>query len=316
VFLINVPVGVAALAAARHVLAARAGAAGTAAGAEGTAAGAARRLDLRGAALAVAGLAALVYGISRTGWGPGRVGPLAAAAVLLAAFMLAEQRTERRGESPLVPLRVFRSRSLTFGGLTLLAATGTQVGVVLLSSLFLQSVQGASAVRAGLEFLPPVVVTGLGAGLAAHLMRRAGSRVLAVAGFALMAAGAFWLSRAGAGSGYWSELLPGLTLLGAGSGLAFPSAQVTGLSKVSAAESGLASGLLTTMHEIGAALGASIFPAVAAGVSRFALHGAGFALGYRHALLVAAATALTLAVLAAAALPSARPGPGTRVGIH
>jgi EmrB/QacA subfamily drug resistance transporter len=316
VFLINVPVGVAALAAARHVLAARAGAAGTAAGAEGTAAGAARRLDLRGAALAVAGLAALVYGISRTGWGPGRVGPLAAAAVLLAAFMLAEQRTERRGESPLVPLRVFRSRSLTFGGLTLLAATGTQVGVVLLSSLFLQSVQGASAVRAGLEFLPPVVVTGLGAGLAAHLMRRAGSRVLAVAGFALMAAGAFWLSRAGAGSGYWSELLPGLTLLGAGSGLAFPSAQVTGLSKVSAAESGLASGLLTTMHEIGAALGASIFPAVAAGVSGFALHGAGFALGYRHALLVAAATALTLAVLAAAALPSARPGPGTRVGIH
>ncbi len=310
VFLINVPVGVVALAAAWHVLATRAGSAG----ARGH--GGAGRLDLRGTVLAVGGLAALVYGISRSGWGLGRTGPLAAAVVLLAAFALAEYRAERGGGSPLVPLRVFRSRSLTFGGLALLAATGTQVGVVLLSSLFLQGVLGASAVRAGVEFLPPVIITGLGAGLAAHLMRKAGSRVLAVAGFALMAAGALWLSRATAGSGYWPGLLPGLALLGAGSGLAFPSAQVTGLSKVGAQESGLASGLLTTMHEIGAALGAAIFPAIAAGVSGFALHGAGFAAGYRHALLVAAAVAVALAVLAAVALPSARPQPGTTVGMH
>jgi hypothetical protein len=282
----------------------------------GGAYGTAGRLDLRGAVLAVGGLAALVYGISRSGWGAGRVGPLGAAAALLAAFALAEYRTERGGGSPLVPLRVFRSRPLTFGGLALLAATGTQVGVVLLSSLFLQGVLGASPVRAGVEFLPPVVLTGLGAGLAAHLMRKAGSRVLAVAGFALMAAGAFWLSRATAGSGYWSGLLPGLMLLGAGSGMAFPAAQVTGLSKVGDEDTGLASGLLTTMHEVGAALGAAIFPAIAAGVTGFALRGAGFALGYRHALLVAGATALTLAVLAAVALPSARPQPGTRVGIH
>jgi EmrB/QacA subfamily drug resistance transporter len=306
VFLINVPVGVVALAAARHVLPRRAGASGGAAG----------RLDLRGAVLAVAGLVALDYGISRSGWGPVRVSSLAAAVALLAAFALAEYRAERGGGSPLVPLRVFRSRSLTFGGLALLGATGTQVGVVLLSSLFLQGVLGASAVRAGVEFLPPVVLTGLGAGLAAHLMRKAGSRVLAVAGFALMAAGAFWLSRATAGSGYWSGLLPGLLLLGAGSGMAFPSAQVTGLSKVGAEVTGLASGLLTTMHEIGAALGAVTFPAIAAGVSGFALHGAGFALGYRHALLVAGVVALALAALAAVALPSTRPEPGTRVGIH
>jgi predicted MFS family arabinose efflux permease len=245
-----------------------------------------------------------------------RISSLAASVALLAAFALAEYRAERGGGSPLVRLRVFRSRSLTVGGLALLGATGTQVGVVLLSSLFLQGVLGASAVRAGVEFLPPVVLTGLGAGLAAHLLRKAGSRVLAVAGFALMAAGAFWLSRATAGSGYWSGLLPGLLLLGGGSGMAFPSAQVTGLSKVGAEVTGLASGLLTTMHEIGAALGAAIFPAIAAGVSGFALGGAGFALGYRHALLVAAVVALALAALAAVALPSARPGPGTRVGIH
>jgi len=329
VFLINVPVGVVALAAAWHVLATPAGPAGAYGGAgrggaarggaargAGGASGAAGRLDLRGAALAVAGLAALDYGISRSGWGAARISSLAAAVALLAAFAVAEYRAGRGGGSPLVPLRVFRSRSLTVGGLALLGATGTQVGVVLLSSLFLQDVLGASAVRTGVEFLPPVVLTGLGAGLAAHLMRKAGSRVLAVAGFALMAAGAFWLSRATAGSGYWSGLLPGLLLLGAGSGLAFPSAQVTGLSKVGAEVTGLASGLLTTMHEIGAALGAAIFPAIAAGVSGFALGGPGFALGYRQALLVAGTVALAMAALAAVALPSARPVPGTRVGIH
>jgi MFS family permease len=334
VFLINVPVGVVALAAIRHVLATPAGPAGAYGGAgrggaargsaargsatrgAGGASGAAGRLDLRGAVLAIAGLAALDYGISRSGWGAARISSLAAAVALLAAFAVAEYRAGRGGGSPLVPLRVLRSRSLTVGGLALLGATGTQVGVVLLSSLFLQNVLGASAVRAGVEFLPPVVLTGLGAGLAAHLMRKAGSRVLAVAGFALMAAGAFWLSRATAGSGYWSGLLPGLLLLGAGSGLAFPSAQVTGLSKVGAEVTGLASGLLTTMHEIGAALGAAIFPAIAAGVSGFALGGPGFALGYRHALLVAGTVALAMAALAAVALPSARPVPGTRVGIH
>ena len=305
VFLINVPVGVAAWLVARHLL--------PASGARAPRAG---RLDLRGAVLAVGGLVALDYGISAHGWGPARIFALAASAALLAGFGLAERQAERAGGSPLVPVGIFRSRTLTLGGLALLAATGIQVGVVLLSSLFVQGVTGASAVRAGVEFLPPVLVTGLGAGLAAHLMRKAGSRPLSVAGFALMAAGALLLSRVTAGSGYLGGILPGLLLLGAGSGLAFPSAQVTGLYKVRAELSGLASGLLTTGHETGAALGAAIFPAVAASVTGFAAGGPGFALGYRHALLVAAIVAAVLAAAAAALLPNARPAAGTKVGLH
>ena len=124
------------------------------------------------------------------------------------------------------------------------------------------------------------------------------------------------LSRVTAGSGYLGGILPGLLLLGAGSGMAFPSAQVTGLDRVRAELSGLASGLLTTGHETGAALGAAIFPALAAGVTGFAAGGPGFALGYRHALLVAAIAAAVLAAAAAAALPNARPAPGTKVGLH
>ena len=319
VFLINVPVGLLALVAARHLLTAwgqRPDPAAGPAGPPGRPGSGLRGLDLPGAVLAVTGLVSLVYAISRHGWGPSRVVPLAAAVVLLAAFALAERQAERSGGTPLLPLSVLRSRSLPAGGLALLAATGLQVGVVLLRSLFLQDVTGASAIRAGLEFLPPVLLTALGAGLAAHLMGKAGSRPLAVAGLALLAGGAFLLSRVTADSGYLSGLLPGLLVVGAGSGLAFPSAQVTGLSEVRAEIAGLASGLMSTGHEIGAALGAAIFPAVAASVAGFAMSGPGLAAGYRHALLVVAITAAVLAALAAVAMPNARPAPGTKVSLH
>lgn len=322
VFLVNVPVGVTALLAGRRVLSGIAGnpapfpvpvggpgATGSAVTRGAVTAGGLRGLDLRGTALAVGGLVALDYAITRHGWGASRAVPLAAAAVLLAAFALAERKSERGGRTPLVPLSAFRTRGLTLGGLALLAATGIQIGVVLLSSLFLQDVTGASAVLAGLEFLPPVLLTAAGAGMAAHLSGKTGSRPLAVAGFTLLAGGALWLSQATAASGYAAGLLPGLLVVGAGSGLAFPSAQITGLGTVRAEIAGLAAGLMTTGHELGAALGAAVFPAVAAAA-------AGFAGGYRTAMLAAAITAAALAAVAAVALPNVRPAPGTKVGLH
>jgi len=318
VFLINVPVGLVALAAARHAGIGGAGVDGGTSPSFGLSTRtpaereSGRRLDLPGAVLAAGGLVALTFAISRPGWGPSRVVPLALAVVLLAAFAVAERLAERSGRSPLVPVSVFRTRGLAPGALALLAATGIQVGVVVLSSLFLQDVTGASALRAGVEFLPPVLLTGLGAGLGAHLMGKTGSRPLAVAGFVLLAAGAFLLSRVAAGSGYAAGLLPGLLLLGAGSGLAFPSAQVTGLSAVRAQVAGAAAGLMSTGHELGAALGSAIFPALAASAAATA----GFAGGYRHALLIVAVTAAVLALLAVVALPNARPAPGTKVGLH
>jgi len=318
VFLINVPVGLVALAAARHFGRGGRGtsrsfgpSSSTPDGTDSSLTGG-TRLDLPGAVLAVGGLVALTYAISRQGWGPSRVVPLALAVVLLAAFALAERLAERSGRSPLVPVSAFRMRGLAQGAVALLGATGLQVGVVVLSSLFLQDVTGASALRAGVEFLPPVLLTGIGAGLGAHLMGKTGSRPLAVAGFALLASGAFLLSRVTADSGYAAGLLPGLLLLGAGSGLAFPSAQVTGLSAVRAQVAGAAAGLMSTGHELGAALGSAIFPALAASAAATA----GFVGGYRHALLVVAVTAAVLALLAAVALPNARPAPGIKVGLH
>jgi EmrB/QacA subfamily drug resistance transporter len=269
-----------------------------------------RELDLPGAALAVAGLVALAYGLagaSAHGWGSARtLVLLAVALVLLAAFAAAERRTPH----PLVPPGLWRSRSLVAGLAVMLGATAILVGTFFLNSLYLQEVQGASALRAGLEFLPVAVVIGAGAHLAARLLPRTGSRALIVAGLVAMGAGALLLTGVSARSGYLAGFLPGLLVTGAGTGLVLPATAVTAMSEIAAGRAGLASGLMTAAHEIGAALGAAVFSAVAVAA------GGGIADGYRHGFILAAAGAGALAIVAALLVPAVRPAPGTPVAVH
>ena len=301
VFLVNVPVGLVAAAASLRLLP------------SGGTAGIRRELDLPGALLVVAGLVTGVYalaGAPEHGWGSVRTLSLLALSLgLLAAFTAAE----RRARQPLLPPRTWRSRSLTAGAVVMLGATGILVGTFFLNSLYLQDVRGASALRVGLEFLPLVAAIGLGAHLASRLLPRTGSRVLAVAGLVLMGGGALLLSGVSARAGYATGLLPGLLLIGSGTGLVFPAATVAAMSEVAADRAGLASGLMTAAHEIGAALGVAVFAAVAAAT---AAAGGGFAAGYRHGFIVVAATAAGLAVAALLAIPAVRPAPGTSVAVH
>jgi len=218
---------------------------------------------------------------------------------------------ERAARRPLLPPPTWRSRSLVTGALVMFGATGILVGTFFLNSLYLQDVAGASPLRAGLEFLPLVAVIGLGAHLTPHLLPRAGSRVLAAAGLLLMAGGALLLSGVSPHAGYLTGLLPGLLVIGAGTGLVFPAAAVTAMSDVPADRAGLASGLMTAAHEIGAALGVAVFAAVATAAA-----GGGFAAGYRHGFTVVAAVAAGLALAAALAIPAVRPAPGARVAVH
>ena len=299
VFLINVPVGVVAgLLSLRLVPR------------SGAPARTRRALDLPGAVLATAGLVTGVYALSGArahGWGSARTLLLLAVAVaLLAAFTV----VERSVQGPLLPPGTWRTRSLVAGVVVMLGATGILVGTFFLNSLYLQDVQHASALRAGLEFLPVTVVIGAGAHLASRLLPRAGTRVVAVAGLALMAGGALLLSVVSARSGYLTGLLPGLLIIGAGTGLVFPAVSITAMSDVAADRAGLASGLMTTAHEIGAALGVAVFSVVAIAV------GGGFAAGYRHGFTVAAGLAAGLALLAAAAIPGVRPADGARLAVH
>jgi EmrB/QacA subfamily drug resistance transporter len=267
-------------------------------------------LDLPGAVLAVAGLVTVAYtlaGAPAHGWGSARtLLPLALAFVLLAAFAAVERSARR----PLVPAQLWRTRSLVAGVVVMFGATGILVGTFFLNSLYLQDVQRASPLRVGLEFLPLALVIGAGAHLASRLLPRAGSRALIVAGLLMMGAGALLLTGVSAHSGYLTGFLPGLLVVGMGTGLVFPATAVTAMSDIAEDRAGLASGLMTTAHEIGAALGVAIFSAVAVAV------GGGIAVGYRHGFVVAAAVAAGLAVVAALAVPAVRPPAGARVRVH
>ncbi len=269
-----------------------------------------RELDLPGAVLAVAGLVTVAYtlaGAPAHGWGSARtVLPLAVAFVLLGGFAAAERSARR----PLVPAQIWRTRSLVACVLVMLGATGILVGTFFLNSLYLQDVQRASPLRVGLEFLPLALVIGAGAHLASRLLPRAGSRALIVAGLMVMGAGALLLTGVSAHSGYLTGFLPGLLVVGMGTGLVFPATAVTAMSDIAEDRAGVASGLMTTAHEIGAALGVAVFSAVAVAM------GGGIAAGYRHGFAVAAAVAAGLAVVAALAVPAVRPAAGARVAVH
>jgi len=268
-----------------------------------------RRLDIPGAVSVVAGLVLLVYaieGTSQHGWGSARTQiPLAVSAVLLAAFAAIERRAAR----PLVPPSTWRSRTLVSGVALMFGATGILVSTFFLNSLYLQRELGASALETGLAFLPVTVVLGFGAHVATHLITKIGTRWLAVAGLALLAVGAVLLAAAPDHASYATDLLPGMLVLALGMGLVFPAASVTTMTDVSHERAGLASGLMTTGHEIGAALGVATFSAIAAA-------GDTFAAGYGKGFLVAAITAGAMALAALITVPAVRPASGASIAVH
>ncbi len=269
-----------------------------------------RELDLPGAGLAVAGLVTLVYALAGApghGWGSARTLLLLALAfVLLVAFAAAERSVRR----PLVPVQIWRTRSLVAGVVVMLGSTGVLVATFFLNSLYLQGVQHASALRVGLEFLPLAVVVGAGAHLASRLLPRAGSRVLIVVGLVVMGGGALLLTGVTARSGYLAGFLPGLLVVGLGTGLVLPATAITAMNDIAHDRAGLASGLITTAHEIGAALGVAVFSAVAVAT------GGGIGAGYQRGFTIGAAVACGLAVVAALLVPAVRPAAGARAAVH
>jgi EmrB/QacA subfamily drug resistance transporter len=268
-----------------------------------------RRLDIPGAVSVVAGLVLLVFaiqGTSQHGWGSARtLVPLAASAVLLTAFAAIERRAAR----PLVPPAIWRSRTLVSGVALMFGATGILVSTFFLNSLYLQRELGASALETGLAFLPLTLVLGFAAHASSQLMGRIGTRTLAVVGLTLLAVGAAVLAAAPDHASYATELLPGLLVIALGMGLVFPTASVTTMTDVSHERAGLASGLMTTGHEIGAALGVATFSAIATA-------GDTFSAGYGTGFLVAAIAAVVMALVALITVPAVRPASGASVPVH
>ncbi len=251
VFFINVPVGAAVL---LGVLAKVPSAARTGSGLRG--------LDVPGAVTLVTGLLALVYAVESTnshGWTSGyTLGAAAAAVVLLTSFAL----NERRAPAAIVPPATWRIRSLVSASVVMAGVTGAVVGAIFISSLYQQQVLGASAIVTGLQFLPLAAFITVSAAVASKLLPRTGPRALIAAGLVISAAGALFLATIDADASYLTDVLPGFAVLGVGVGPMFVAISVGAMTDVRQEQSGLASGLMMTGHEVGAALGVAILTAV------------------------------------------------------
>lgn len=291
IFLVNVPIGVvAATLTFREVE-------------RGHRTGGLRGLDVPGAVAAVSGLLALVYGIEGTrthGWGSAQtLGAFAAAAVLLAGFAV----IERRVPAPLVPPATWRVRSLISASTVMAVITGAVVGAIFLSSLFLQSVLGSSAVVTGLQFLPLAACITLGAMVASHLLGKVTPKAMMVVGLVVVAAGALVLGSMDAHPGYVTDVLPGFALLGLGVGPMFVAISVAAMAGIPEEHSGLASGVMMTGHEVGAALGVATLSSIAGDI---ATRG-GLIDAFPHVFTVLAVAMLGLAAFAAVAVPRQHP---------
>ncbi|ADB29758.1 drug resistance transporter, EmrB/QacA subfamily [Kribbella flavida DSM 17836] len=217
-----------------------------------------RGFDTAGAILGTGGLLAIVYAVVRAepeGWGSAEVmGFLVGGAVLLVVFVAVEARSK----APLIPLRLFRSRALSVSSISLALNGAGFLSMFFLTAIYLQQVRGDSALDAGIHFLPMGAAAVLGAVAASQLVQKLGTRTVQLGGTVLSVAGLLLLSRADATGAYSTQLLPGLVLFGVGIIAVGVPAQIAAVSEVEHHEAGAASGAVTTMYQVGGALGLAI----------------------------------------------------------
>ncbi|NGO43847.1 MFS transporter [Streptomyces ureilyticus] len=267
-------------------------------------------LDLVGAFTLTAAPGLLIYGLVRArdhGFdAPGAWLPLIGAVLAAAAFVV----VERRVREPLVRLVLFARRSLVGGSVVMLAASGLLIATFFLSSFYVQHVLGFSALKTGLVFLPVAVAITLGAHAASHLVARLGWRPVGVIAFALTAVGAAVLTRLDAGSGVWTDLVPGFALLSLALGTAFVCATTAAMNGMPNEDMGLASGLVSTSHELGAALGVAVISTIAGASLEGGRAGAAAGTGgFDNAFTACAIIAAAVAAVGALLLPAGRPDP-------
>ena len=261
--------------------------------------------DVAGAVLVTAALMLGVYTIVKAqsyGWASLHTLGLGAVAVgLLGAFVA----WERRARTPLMPLHIFRSRNVSGANLVQMLFVAGMFGMFFLGSLFMQRVLGYSALEIGLAFLPVALLIGaFSLGVSARLNMRFGPRATLIPGIALAAAGLALFTQASVGASYVRDLLPSMVLVGIGAGLSFPSLMTLAMSGADPSEAGLASGLVNTTQQVGAALGLAVLATISTTRTDTLLHAgkvSATALTSGYHLAWTIGTALLLAAIAAAA---------------
>jgi EmrB/QacA subfamily drug resistance transporter len=269
-FLINVPIGLVAAFAAPRVLKESEKHTGW--------------LDIPGAITGTLGLLGVVFGLSRAGeeaygWDHVQtISSLAAGVALLVAFVVIEARVDH----PLLPMRIFANRTRATSFAAMMIAPAAMFAMFFYLSLFVQQIKGFDALEAGFSFLPFSFGIVIGAGLSSNLVSRIAPRYLAGTGTLLAAISLFMFSRidvndspsavlaalgsqqpVGADVNYWTSLFPYIVLMAIGMGMVFVPLTLTAVHHVQAEDSGIGSGVLNTMQQVGGALGLAILSTVA-----------------------------------------------------
>ncbi len=268
-----------------------------------------------GATLVTAALMLGVYTIvkaSEHGWASAHtLGLGAVALVLLGLFVL----RQARGANPLMPLRVFRSRSVSGANAVQVVVVAGMFSMFFLGTLYLQRVLGFDPLQIGLAFLPSTIVMGIcSAVVSARLNARFGARNTLVPSLVLVVAGLLLFARVPVDGSYVGAVLAPVILVGIGAGLSFPSLMTLAMEGVAPEDAGLASGLVNTSAQVGGALGLAVLATLstartedlaAAGSSLPAALTGGFQLAFLvGAGLIALGVVIALVVL--------RPAPARR----
>jgi EmrB/QacA subfamily drug resistance transporter len=223
----------------------------------------AKSFDLLGAALVTSGLVALVYAITQApdyGWGSAEtIGFFAAAVALLAGFVVREARTS----DPLMPLSIFRLRTLVGANIAGLILGTVLFSMFLMLTLYMQQVLGYSPLRTGVSYLAVAGSAIVWSALAAQLVTRVGVKRVLVVGMAFLMVGLAYFTQVSVGGSYASDLLPGFLIIAVGMGFSFVPISIAALAGVKPSEAGLASGLINTSQQVGGALGIAALSAVA-----------------------------------------------------
>ena len=187
------------------------------------------------------------------GWGSLHTLGLGAVSLALLGGFVARQAT---AATPLLPLRLLRSRPVAGANAAQVLMVGGLFGVFFLGVLYLQRVLGYDAIEIGLAFLPVSLGIGiLSLGFSARLVMRFGPRAVLLAGLASIAGGLALFSQVPVDGRYVTDVLPAMLLIGAGGGLSFPALMALAMTGATAEDSGLLSGLVNTTQQVGAALG-------------------------------------------------------------
>jgi EmrB/QacA subfamily drug resistance transporter len=280
-----------------------------------------RHFDFSGAASITASLMLLVYAMTRAtqhGWATWTtVGLLAGSAALMVAFLVIESRSA----APLLPMRIFRLRTLTASNISGLLMGGAIFSQFFLLTLYMQQVLHYSALKTGVAYISLTLTIITFSAVAQALATRLGIRRVLPIGLAISAAALVLFARLPVDGHYWTNLFPAFILSGLGLAMAFVPMSIGGLTGIRQSDAGVASGLINTSQQIGGAIGVAVATTVAttftshfvsdhAGTSP--LSGAALTHGFQIAFYVLAGMAALGAVLAALLVES-RPSEPTEL---